>query len=136
MIEREVRGQPGAVGLTHRVESGSRDGSFDIPRESRTGTAAAASSAATRSAARPVRAERQRAMQPEEEEDEGNFVTDFAHRVANTFSAADKPAWLSEGFKKPAWMGGQEDSTAAGTESSAGGISRWFGKPSEGRLRL
>jgi hypothetical protein len=136
LIEREVRGHPGAVGLTHRVEGASRDGSLDIPRGTRTGTATAASSAATRSAARPVRAERQRAAQLEEEEDEGNFMTDFAHRLANTFSAADKPVWLSEGFRKPAWMGGQEDSTAAGTEPPAGGISRWFGKPPEGRVRL
>ncbi|KAE9991759.1 hypothetical protein EG327_011036 [Venturia inaequalis] len=133
LIEREVRGQPGIVGLVHRVEGGSRDGSFDIPRESRTDTTAA-SSAATRNATRPVRTERQRATQPEEAEEEGNFVTEFAHRVANTFSAADKPAWLSEGFKKPAWMGGQEDHSSGGAESSDGGLSRWFGRGNSVRL--
>ncbi|TID24127.1 hypothetical protein E2P81_ATG02433 [Venturia nashicola] len=133
LIEREVRGQPGAVGLSHRAEGDSRDGSFDIPRESRTG-AIAASSAATRNAARPVRAEYQRVTQPEEEEEEGNFVTDFAHRVANTFSAADKPAWLSEGFKKPAWMGGEEGNTTGGADSSDGGLSRWFGRGNSVRL--
>lgn len=132
LIEREVRGQPGAVGLAHRVEDGSRDGSFDIPRDNRVGTTAA--SAATRNAVRPVRTERHRATQPEEEEEEGNFVTDFAHRVANTFSTADKPAWLSEGFKKPAWMGGQDDNPTGGAESSDGGLSRWFGRGNSVRL--
>ncbi|QDS73781.1 hypothetical protein FKW77_005617 [Venturia effusa] len=133
LIEREVRGQAGAVGLAPRAEGGSRDGSFDIPRESRT-EAAAAISAATRVSARSMGTDRQRATQLEDEEGEGNFVTDFAHRVVNTFSAADKPAWLSEGFKRPAWMGGQPDYTIGGAESSDSGLSRWFGRGSSVRL--
>jgi hypothetical protein len=140
LIEREVRGQAGSLGLTPRVE-GSRDGSLDIERPLIRGAGVGASSSTVPS--RPTRTSRpgrQRLVQSESgavgEEEEGNFFTDFAHRVKNTFDTnIETPTWLSGGFTKPKWMVG-EDGADASESSAAAGLSRWFGKPPQGRVRL
>lgn len=73
---------------------------------------------------------------PAEEEDDGNFFSDFAHRVRNTFETTDKPDWVRNfEFKKPKWMGG--DNETSGRAESGKGLGRWFGgRPDDGRVRL
>ncbi|KAB8343042.1 hypothetical protein FH972_022636 [Carpinus fangiana] len=64
-----------------------------------------------------------------QEEDSGNWWSDFTHRVQNTFDAADKPDF-NLNFKKPKWMGGGDgDGGAAGGSSTGGGnpFNRLFG---------
>ncbi|KAI9737467.1 MAG: hypothetical protein M1834_009622 [Cirrosporium novae-zelandiae] len=71
-------------------------------------------------------------------DDEG-FFGGFAHRVRNTFEAANTPRWMKEGVKKPKWMGGDGgdgDSSSRRVGNDAGGISRWFGGGGDGRLRI
>jgi hypothetical protein len=137
LIEREIRGQAGAVGLSVRAEgspgfTSPRGGSLDIERPSVRSTVPSALAnervAGASSSPRP----RPRAAPPADEEEEGNFFTDFAHRVKNTIDATDKPAWLTEGFKRPKWLGGQEESSSGSND----GIARFFGRPPEGRVRL
>ncbi|KAI9806373.1 MAG: hypothetical protein M1825_006488 [Sarcosagium campestre] len=78
------------------------------------------------------------------DEDDG-FMSEFAHRVRNTFDVTDRPRWmrkLSEGVKIPKWTGSTADSpdeseSAGQGGNSGGGLSRWLGgRPSEGRVRL
>ncbi|KAF2428756.1 hypothetical protein EJ08DRAFT_636426 [Tothia fuscella] len=138
LIDREVRGQGASLGLTPRVE-GSRDTSLDIERPRPGGTIPAASTRPSSSRpARVGRPERQRLVQPDgedggdEEAEEGNFFTDFARRVKNTLDTnMDTPVW----FTKPKWMGGDEEG-GGGDSSATAGLSRWFGRPPDGRLRL
>jgi hypothetical protein len=139
LIEREARGQAGSLGLTPRVE-GSREGSLDVERPLIRGAAARPSSSTVPNRpARTPRPERQGPLQSGDGaagEEEGNFFTDFAHRVKNTIDTnIETPNWFNGSFTKPKWMGGDEatDSSAA---SPAAGLSRWFGKPPEGRVRL
>lgn len=134
LIDREVRGQSGSLGLTPRAE-GSRESSLDVERPIIRGAAVPAPSvrpSSSRPVTRAPREERQRLVQPdgEAEEEEGNFFTDFAHRVKNTLDTnIETPAW----FTKPKWMGGDEQDADA---APSAGLTRWFGKPPEGRLRL
>ncbi|KAJ8123837.1 hypothetical protein ONZ43_g300 [Nemania bipapillata] len=73
-----------------------------------------------------------------EPEDE-NFFTSIGHRFKNTIDTMDTPKWIQDigdGFKKPKWMGG-DDNEASGSASGAAGDSdlrRWFG--GDGRIRL
>ncbi|KIW01102.1 uncharacterized protein PV09_07389 [Verruconis gallopava] len=141
LIEREIRGHNESVGLTARTEdspsfNSPRGGSLDFQRPSLRSTVLPSQSSegrtSTRSSSpRPPRQPRQVASYSDEEED-GNFFTEFAHRVRNTFESADKPVWMIEGFKRPKWLGGQD----RGGSGSSEGISRWFGRPPEGRVRL
>ncbi|KAL7626851.1 hypothetical protein AAE478_003625 [Parahypoxylon ruwenzoriense] len=73
-----------------------------------------------------------------EPEDE-NFFSNLGHRFKNTFDTMDTPKWLQEigeGFKKPKWMGGNDE--AGGSSNRPGrsdsDIRRWFG--GDGRIRL
>ncbi|KAI0011800.1 LMBR1-like membrane protein-domain-containing protein [Xylariaceae sp. FL0662B] len=71
--------------------------------------------------------------------EDDNFFTNISHRFKNTIDTIDTPKWLQEigeGFKKPRWMGGDDD---AGPSSNRAGrsdsdIRRWFG--GDGRIRL
>ncbi|KAI9843336.1 MAG: hypothetical protein M1837_006462 [Sclerophora amabilis] len=76
------------------------------------------------------------ARNPEDTTGDGNFFSDFAHRVRNTVDATETPTWvrnIGDGFKRPRWMtsdgqGGRSDSRVNGN---------WFGGRSEdGRIRL
>jgi hypothetical protein len=135
LIDREVRGQAGSLGLTPRAE-GSREGSLDVERPIIRNAAVPTSSTrptSSRPAPSAPRSERERLTRTDgdDAEEEGNFFTDFAHRVKNTLDTnIDTPAW----FNKPKWMGGDEE--GSGDAAPSAGLSRWFGKPSEGRLRL
>ncbi|KAI8952843.1 LMBR1-like membrane protein-domain-containing protein [Xylaria longipes] len=77
---------------------------------------------------------------PETEDD--NFFANLGHRFKNTIDTIDTPKWIQEigdGFKKPKWMGG-DDNEASGSGSRDAGaagdsdIRRWFG--GDGRIRL
>ncbi|KAI1122955.1 LMBR1-like membrane protein-domain-containing protein [Nemania abortiva] len=75
---------------------------------------------------------------PEPEDD--NFFTSLGHRFKNTIDTMDTPKWIQDigdGFKKPKWMGG-DDNEASGSGSGSGAgdsdIRRWFG--GDGRIRL
>ena len=68
-----------------------------------------------------------------EDESEGNFFQDFAHRVKNTFDAVDKPELPKINFQKPKWLN-IGDSEASGSDR-AGPFDRLFSNRSEG-LRL
>jgi hypothetical protein len=143
LIDREIRGQAGSVGLLSRAEgspgfSSPRSGSLDIQRPSARPIAQSSLAASERTiggaspSPRTPRQPRQAAPVPDEEE-EGNFFTDFAHRVKNTFDTADTPNWFSEGFKRPKWLGGDDEGAGGNNDN---GISRFFGRPPEGRVRL
>lgn len=141
LIEREIRGHAGAVGLLARPEGSSpyaspRGGSLDVERPSARSTIPYLAPSEDRaggsgSPARPTR--QTRAAVPEEEE-EGNFFTDFAHRVKNTVDAVETPEWFAKGFQRPKWMGGDEGTSAA--NNSENSISKFFGRAPEGRVRL
>ncbi|GAW19234.1 hypothetical protein ANO14919_087190 [Xylariales sp. No.14919] len=80
------------------------------------------------------------ATTPSEQEDD-NFFTNLGHRIKNTIDTMDAPKWFQEigdGFKKPKWMGGDNEATASGSGAGADAgdsdIRRWFG--SDGRIRL
>ncbi|KAI1393746.1 LMBR1-like membrane protein-domain-containing protein [Hypoxylon trugodes] len=74
------------------------------------------------------------------EPEDDNFFTNLGHRFKNTIDTIDAPKWfqeIGEGFKKPKWMGGNdeeagESSTRPGRSDSD--IRRWFG--GDGRIRL
>jgi hypothetical protein len=58
------------------------------------------------------------------EPDEENFFTLFGRRVKNTVDAIETPKWMQQGqgFKKPTWMGGDENNAAsAGRQGSGSG---------------
>ncbi|KAI8626859.1 LMBR1-like membrane protein-domain-containing protein [Xylariaceae sp. FL1651] len=82
---------------------------------------------------------RQTTAEPTEPEDD-NFFANLGHRFKNTIDTIDTPKWLQEigdGFKKPKWMGGDDNEAGgSGGSSSAGDsdIRRWFG--GDGRIRL
>jgi hypothetical protein len=143
LIEREIRGQAGSVGLLARAEGSSgfnspRGGSLDIERPSARSAIPSSLASTERASMSPTPSRQPRQAAPAlDEEEEGNFFTDFAHRVKNTFESADTPNWFAEGFKRPKWLGGEEESggSAAGGNND-NGISRFFGRPPEGRLRL
>jgi hypothetical protein len=78
------------------------------------------------------------AVADSELEDDG-FFSNLGHRFKNTVDTIDTPKWLQEigeGFKKPKWMGGDDEAEssrpAAGRSNSD--VRRWFG--GEGRVRL
>lgn len=71
-------------------------------------------------AARRMQAATERA----EAEDENAF-SGFAHRVQNTIEGFERPAWLQDLVTtRPKWA--TDDNT----------LSRWFGRPTDGRVRL
>ncbi|KAI1151378.1 LMBR1-like membrane protein-domain-containing protein [Nemania diffusa] len=78
------------------------------------------------------------AAAPSEPEDD-NFFASIGHRFKNTMDTIDTPKWIQDigdGFKKPKWMGG-DNNEASGSGSGTTGDSdlrRWFG--GDGRIRL
>lgn len=86
--------------------------------------------------AESARARARPALEPVDEEE--NFFERFGRRVKNTFDSTERPAFLdgiTEGFKKPKWMGGDESSGSAG-RSEGGGLGGFFGRVKDGQLRL
>ncbi|KAH8673886.1 LMBR1-like membrane protein-domain-containing protein [Xylariales sp. PMI_506] len=87
----------------------------------------------------PRRAQASRSARPSAEPEDDNFFSNISHRFKNTIDTIDTPKWLQDigdGFKKPKWMGGDDD---AGSSSGQGGrnnsdVRRWFG--GENRIRL
>ena len=75
------------------------------------------------------------ATQAAEEEDE-NVFSGFAHRIRNTIDNVERPEWFSELAKRPKWMGGIDGDQSSGRAESGRGLGRWFGRPSDGRVRL
>lgn len=77
-----------------------------------------------------------------EDDEEDNFFSNLGHRFKNTIDTMDTPKWIQEigdGFKKPKWMGGDDDeasgsSSGRGRGESDSDIRRWFG--GDGRIRL
>ena len=68
-------------------------------------------------------------------EDEG-FFGSFGHRVRNTIDTIETPDWIqgiSEGIKKPKWMGGDD---RPGHSRGEGSVTRLFGGNQDGRVRL
>ncbi|KAF2816781.1 uncharacterized protein BDZ99DRAFT_564625 [Mytilinidion resinicola] len=129
LIDREIHGASGnTLGLAQRggaTSSPPNGGYRDNPPASN-GTAGASR--------RP-----QARRSVVEDEEDGNFLSDFGTRVKNTFP------WFDETeFRRPKWMGGRdgdegtENSGAAATGTQRReGLARWFGGgPSEGRVRL
>ncbi|TGJ84257.1 hypothetical protein E0Z10_g4473 [Xylaria hypoxylon] len=76
---------------------------------------------------------------PSEQEDD-NFFANLGHRFKNTMDTIDTPKWIQEigdGFKKPKWMGGDDEASGSGSRDGGAGdsdIRRWFG--GDGRIRL
>ena len=78
-----------------------------------------------------------------EGDEEGNFFSDFAHRVKNTLDTTDTPSWMQKSFKRPKWMAGpapEGTSSSSGGErggNERGGLTTWFRrKASDGNIRL
>ncbi|KAI1111551.1 LMBR1-like membrane protein-domain-containing protein [Nemania sp. NC0429] len=74
-----------------------------------------------------------------EPEEDDNFFTSLGHRFKNTIDTIDTPKWIQDigdGFKKPKWMGGDENGASGSSSSGAGDsdLRRWFG--GDGRIRL
>jgi hypothetical protein len=131
LIDREIHGANGNVlGLSQRGGGGlvspPGEGYADSPAPSAAGASAYS---------RPQHERRRPTV--EEEEDSGNFFSDFADRVRNTFETSDFS------FSRPSWMGGSDDNLGVGGASGSGGNGRsegwrsiFGGRPDEGRVRL
>jgi hypothetical protein len=153
LIEREVQGASGnSLGLSQRSglvsppggRAGAGVGGYSdrAPTGVTSGNAAGMGAGASRAQRdRETREQRERRIRQEEEE--GNFFTDFGTRVKNTFETADFS------FSRPKWMGGEDDVTRSGSgsgvsrpaaragEEGGGSWTRLFGgRPEEGRVRL
>ncbi|KAI1435788.1 LMBR1-like membrane protein-domain-containing protein [Xylaria sp. CBS 124048] len=90
---------------------------------------------------------RQQAPAPPPEPEDDNFFANLGHRFKNTIDTIDTPKWLQEigdGFKKPKWMGGDDNgaggssnrngNAASGSRGGDSDIRRWF--EGDGRIRL
>ena len=149
LIERELQNDGAQLNLTpanERLLSGTSTppvrASFDSNRAPRPNHARA--SAARRAPERPA-AEAAAAAAAGEEENTGDryFFQDFTERVGNTFDAIERPGWLrdiGDGFKKPRWMGNDEEGGASTTNNSSADnnvFGRLFGgNASNGNIRL
>lgn len=80
------------------------------------------------------RARPQRRDDDDEDEAEGNFFQDLAHRVRNTFDTTSKPDFKIN-FTKPKWLANREDDATA-SDDRRGPIDRLFGNRGGGGLRL
>ncbi|KAH7135627.1 LMBR1-like membrane protein-domain-containing protein [Dendryphion nanum] len=129
LIDREIQSTSGnALGLS------SRGGVASPPGERYTDTPSSTSTTnAEESSSRTQRDRERRRPQIIDEEENGNFFTDFADRVKNTFDSTDFT------FTRPKWMGGDEDepSNASGSnDRNEGWRSLFGGRSDEGRVRL
>lgn len=142
LIDHEIRSTDSqSLGLSTRDHS-------PTPSISRTPTSAPFSNSridsfsnavAPSSVAPPTRRERQQIISkplPADEEGEGNFFQDFAHRVKNTLDTTQRPEWMAK-IQKPKWMAGVGGNTETSGRSEFGqGLSRWFGRPDDGKVRI
>ncbi|KFY42591.1 hypothetical protein V494_02340 [Pseudogymnoascus sp. VKM F-4513 (FW-928)] len=123
LIEREVGGSASLAHLRNPQPGPSN------------GPAIAASNLASRSTAAP-RANSSARPHVNETADEG-FFGSFGHRFRNTIDTIETPDWiqgLSEGIKKPKWMGGDAQ---PGHSRGEGSVTRLFGGGNQdGRVRL
>jgi hypothetical protein len=106
LIARDLQGSSFAIGASEDRTAPTR---WVPPAERAQGSSAAAS--------------RQARNQPpplDPEPDEENFFTLFGRRIKNTVDSIETPKWMQQGqgFKKPAWMGGDENSTGSGSQNS------------------
>lgn len=131
LIDREVHGANGnTLGLSQR------GGLISPPNERYTDNPSPTSTRPNGEPSRTTRPQRERRAVQIEDEDSGNFFSDFADRVRNTFETSDFS------FTRPRWMGGDDD--APGSSSRAPGPgdrndgwrSLFGGRPDEGRVRL
>ncbi|ORY14956.1 LMBR1-like membrane protein-domain-containing protein [Clohesyomyces aquaticus] len=137
LIDREVNAASNgnALGLSQRgagITSPPNERYTDNPPSS------SAAGAGPASAARRERQRPERRPRIEEEDESGNFFSDFADRVKNTFDNVE--------FTRPKWMGGEEpagsSTRGAGAASSSAGDrndgwrSLFGGRAEEGRVRL
>ncbi|KAI1824928.1 LMBR1-like membrane protein-domain-containing protein [Xylaria intraflava] len=145
LIERELNGTSISRRLeeaTSRTASGRSNPILTVPsarpervRSEQVRTPFATSPQRDAPAWRPTARGRQAAAAPPESEDD-NFFTNLSHRFKNTIDTIDTPKWLQEigdGFKKPKWMGGDDDNEAGGSGGNSD-IRRWF--EGDGRIRL
>jgi hypothetical protein len=143
LIERELNGTSISRRLEEaasRAASGRAQPILTVPSSRTEGsrTPFATSPSQSDLPARSTTRGRPTAAEPEEPEDD-NFFATLGHRFKNTMDTIDTPKWIQEigdGFKKPKWMGG-DDNEASGSGSGSSGnadIRRWFG--GDGRIRL
>lgn len=126
LIEREVGGSASLAHLRNPQSGASSSNGPPI---------AASNLGASRSTA-PPRVNSSVQPRANETGDEG-FFGSFGHRVRNTIDTIETPDWmqgLSEGIKKPKWMGGNEQ---PGHSRGQGSVTRLFGGGNQdGRVRL
>lgn len=129
LIDREINGASGnALGLSQR------GGVTSPPNERYTDNPALAPANGGPSTSR-VQRTRERRVPIVEDEDNGNFFSDFGDRVKNTFDTMDFS------FTKPKWMGGDDAGSSSrdergGGDRNQGWRSLFGGRPDEGRVRL
>lgn len=138
LIDREIQSTSGnALGLSSRVGAATsppNERYTDTPNPTSTSTGGPST------ARTPARdRERRRPNLIDDEEENGNFFTDFADRVKNTFDSSDFT------FTRPAWLGGDDEDAGTGGSSHPGGGSSdrnegwrslFGGRSDEGRVRL
>ncbi|KAG9682732.1 hypothetical protein KCU85_g6139, partial [Aureobasidium melanogenum] len=136
LIERELQADGSQLNLASSSLLSSAEPSprhsADLNRPSRMNNNTRAS-AARRAAAR----------MPDEDEDtsERAFFQDVGQRMRNTFDTVETPAWLreiGEGFKKPRWMGGNNNEGAQSSSDGGNFFGKLFGGSSsnDGNIRL
>ncbi|KAF2275816.1 uncharacterized protein EI97DRAFT_433761 [Westerdykella ornata] len=134
LIDRELHGGNGnLLGLSRR-------GASALPPEDRYSDDPATSSSrrgpGAAGASRPqLDRGRRRAPLPVDEDEDGNFFSDFATRVRNTFETADF------GFTRPRWMAGGDEARGSGGGRGGNGRNEGWralfgGRGDEGRVRL
>lgn len=146
LIERELGGMSissrdpvaGAVGSSARARP-----ILSVPAARREGVQTPfATSPSYRDEPTRTTARTARSRMAEEEPEDDNFFSQLGHRFKNTMDTMDTPKWLQEigdGFKKPSWLGGQDEAPGGGGGGGASGthndVRRWFGG-AESRIRL
>ena len=65
-------------------------------------------------------------------------ITQFTHRVRNTFDAAERPKWLRPSLKWPEWIGNAGSKKwRTGLGEAGRGLGKWFGgRSADGRIEL
>jgi hypothetical protein len=132
LIEREIQGASGNVlSLSQRTNT-------SPPNERYTDAPAPIANGGPSSTRPSARSERRRPV-VEDEEDEGNFFTNFSSRMKNTFETNDFS------FSRPKWLGG-DDEVEQGQrrrqlergegDRGSGFLSLFGGRAEEGRVRL
>jgi hypothetical protein len=153
LIERDLGGNSSlrrredAISRLGGASEGSRQSApiLSIPSDRNAAGSSSPARSPVRSTARvnrPTGSARPAAYYDDEPEDE-NFFQSLGHRMKNTIDTLDTPQWLQDignGIKKPAWMGGDDDSGNRSNSGSSTGAStdirRWFGGGGDGRIRL